>query len=119
MTRCSSASDPSMRSRSPASIKSAVIQSRIMAAALSLFEQLPPDVAKSAAGEFLRLLETGFVRDTSAIFIGPGCRNRNVLLSLLQRIPAVIREAFARTVYDEGFEVDVPGVWRPDSRPCR
>jgi len=84
--------------------------------ALALYEQLPPDLAETAVDEFVRLLSNGFVRDASTIFTGPGWRIRNILLPKLKSVAEGTREAFARTVYDDGYDVDVPGVLRPDQR---
>jgi hypothetical protein len=85
--------------------------------ALAVYERLPPDMAEMAANEFARLLASGFVREAATLFTGPGWRNRNALLPRLRLVPEVAREAFARAVYEAGYDVDIPGVRRPDPRP--
>lgn len=87
--------------------------------ALALFEQLPPDVADMATDEFVRLLNNGFNREAVAIFTGPGWRIRNLLFPKLKKVGEGQREAFARTLYNDGYDVDVPGVIGPGQRQRR
>lgn len=87
--------------------------------ALSLFEQLPPDVAQSAENEFTGILESGFDREAAAIFLALDQHTQNILLLRLKQLPEANRQAFAQALYNEGYDVDVPGVRRLDPRPWR
>jgi hypothetical protein len=84
--------------------------------ALAVFEHLPPDLADMAIGEFAHLLESGFHSEVVAIFTGPGWRIRDRLLSGLKNVPKIHREGFAQALYWQGYDVDVPGIRRPDPR---
>ena len=85
--------------------------------ALAIFEQLPPDIADMALAEFASLLDSGFQREALAIFTGPGWRVRALLLERLKKVSEISREAFAYALYADGYDVDVPGIKRPDPRP--
>jgi len=85
--------------------------------ALAVFQQLPPDLARKAITEFAKLLDTGFYADMVAIFTGPGWRERALLLPGLKDVAERNRQAFARALYKLGYDVDVPGIARPDPRP--
>jgi hypothetical protein len=85
--------------------------------ALALYDQLPPDLAKMAIREFASLLNSGFFRDTAAIFIGVKPRVRNRLLPELKDVAEIHREEFYRRLYSEGYDVDVPGIKRSEPRP--
>jgi hypothetical protein len=52
-----------------------------------------------------------------AIFTGPGWRERALLLPGLKDVAERNRQAFARALYKLGYDVDVPGIARPDPRP--
>jgi hypothetical protein len=85
--------------------------------ALAVFEQLPPDLAEMAIGEFAKLLDTGFYGEAVSIFTGPGWRVRDLLLPRLKKVAEVHRQAFAKALYTRGYDVAVPGVTHPESRP--
>jgi len=85
--------------------------------ALAIFHQLPPDIADMALSEFPRLLDAGFYAETVAIFIGPGWRERNILLPRLKDVAERHRQAFSKALYKLGYDVNVPGIARPDPRP--
>lgn len=85
--------------------------------ALALFDRLPPDLADMAVMEFANLLNSRFDREAVAIFTGPGWRARNRLLAGLKNVSEIARESFARALYTDGYDVDVPGIRRPDPRP--
>jgi hypothetical protein len=85
--------------------------------ALSTFERLPSDLADSALDEFVRMLGGGLYQETIAIFTGPGWPIRDKLLSRFAQIPERYREAFAKALYELGYDVDVPGIPRRDPRP--
>jgi hypothetical protein len=85
--------------------------------ALAIFHQLPPDIADKVIAEFPRLLDSGFYSETVAIFTGPGWRERDILLPRLKDVAERHRQAFARALYKLGYDVNVPGIARPDPRP--
>lgn len=86
--------------------------------ALAVFQRLPPDLARKAITEFARLLDTGFFyEETVAIFTGPGWPERALLLAGLKDVAQPQRQAFAKALYKLGYDVDVPGIARPDPRP--
>jgi hypothetical protein len=85
--------------------------------ALARFGQLPPDLAKLAVDEFIGLVNTGTAySETAAIFVGAPPAVQTLVLAHLAKAKPRAREIFARTLRDNGFEVDVPGVERP-ARP--
>jgi hypothetical protein len=85
--------------------------------ALSMFERLPADLADAALDEFARMVGSGIFEDAIAIFTGPGWPIRDKLLPRLAKVGERSREAFAKALYHEGYEVEVPGIPRPDFRP--
>jgi hypothetical protein len=85
--------------------------------ALAVFHRLPPDIAEKAIAEFPRMLDAGFYAETVAIFTGPGWRERDILLPRLKDVAELHRQAFARALYKLGYDVNVPGIARPDPRP--
>ena len=85
--------------------------------ALVLFEQLPPDLADDALREFAGLLKSGFYDEVVDIFVGPGWPVRDKLLSSIKNVAEPQRAIFAKALYRLGYDVDVPGVDRPASRP--
>jgi hypothetical protein len=87
--------------------------------ALALYDQLPPDLAEKAGSEFVRLIESGFVREAAVILTTSGWRNRAALLARLQELPTRSRAVFAGAVYNLGYDIEVPGVRRPEPRPWR
>jgi hypothetical protein len=88
---------------------------------LALFEQLPPDLAEQVLTEFAGLLESGFDSEVVNIFIGPGWHVRDKLLPHLKTVAEHHRIAFARKIYQLGYDIEVPGVERPgpQTRPWR
>jgi len=85
--------------------------------ALSVFGQLPPDLAELAIDEFAKLLDSGFFDQTIAIITGPGWRERDLLLARLKGVPERNRQVFAKALYRLGYDVVVPGIVSPDARP--
>jgi hypothetical protein len=84
---------------------------------LAVFQQLPSDLAQMAIAEFARLLDTGLYAETVAILTGPGWRERDLLLPRLKDVAEHHRQAFAMRLYKLGYDVDVPGIARPEPRP--
>jgi hypothetical protein len=85
--------------------------------AFSIFQRLPPALKQSTITEFARLLDSGFVAQTVAIFTGPGWPERDVILPRLKDVGERPRQAFATAVYKLGYDVNVPGTARRDPRP--
>lgn len=85
--------------------------------ALAVFDQLPADLAHDVLIEFAGLLQSGFYGEVVDIFIGPGWPVRDKLLSSIKDVPEEQRVSFARALYRLGYDVVVPGVSRPESRP--
>ena len=73
-------------------------------------ERLPPDLSENAVNEFMRLLTDRFYQHAVDIFCGTTALRRDIILPKLVRLPLGLREAFARSVYDCGLDVKVPGV---------
>jgi hypothetical protein len=84
---------------------------------LAVFQRLPSSLAQKAITEFAQLVDTGFYTETVATLTGPGWPERDLLLPRLKDVTERHREGFARALYKLGYNVDVPGVVRPDPRP--
>jgi hypothetical protein len=82
---------------------------------LSLFEQLPTDLAEATTKEFVRLV-SDFVDDAVEIFVGPGWRLRELLLARMKDAPIAQRQRFAQLLRSKDYDLDVPGVERPEVR---
>lgn len=85
--------------------------------ALAMYERLTPDLAEAALTEFARMLASGLHYETIAILTGPGWPIRGQLLARLKDVPERRREAFAKALYAQGYDVEVPGIPRPEARP--
>ena len=84
---------------------------------LATFPRLPPDLAAAAVGEFGRMLDSWLYWEAIAIFTGPGWPIRDRLLVSLRDVGERQREAFAKQLYAEGYDVIVPGIARREPRP--
>jgi hypothetical protein len=85
--------------------------------AIALFDQLPPDLAEAAKREFVALVNSGLYSEMAAVLTGSGWRIRDQLLPRLKDIEERHREIFAGVLYRLGYDVEMPGVARPDPRP--
>lgn len=85
--------------------------------ALAIFSQLPSDLAEKAKAEFVRLVDSEFYGEAANILTGPGWGIRDVLLPGLKAATELNRQLFARTVFNLGYDIVVPGVERPNPRP--
>jgi hypothetical protein len=85
--------------------------------ALAIFQHLPPDLAQMVIAEFADLLDSGFDDAVIKIFEGPGWSQRAFLLPGLKNVSAIHREAFAKALYRDGYDVTVPGIAPRDPRP--
>jgi hypothetical protein len=84
---------------------------------LAMFPGLPSDLADAAVNEFGRMVNSWFYWETIAIFTGPGWPIRGRLLTSLRSAGERQREAFAKELYAEGYNVIVPGVTPREPRP--
>jgi hypothetical protein len=84
---------------------------------LATFPRLPPDLAAAAVGEFGRMLNSWLYWEAIAIFTGPGWPIRDRLLASLRDVGERQREAFAKQLYAEGYDVIVPGIAPREPRP--
>lgn len=84
--------------------------------AIAMFERLPNDLKNDAIDEFIEIVDMGSYPQAVEIFTSatPAVQNRMALqLKYAMTIP---RQIFARTLYQNGLDVDIPGVDRP-ARP--
>lgn len=85
--------------------------------ALPMLERLPGDLSSDAISEFIKLVDTqALYRETSAIFVSLGPAVRSRIVEQLKTADPLPRRVFARTLYDHGVDVDIPGV-DPPTRP--
>jgi hypothetical protein len=82
-----------------------------------MFERLPPDLSDAAISEFERMVDSWIYWETIAIFTGPGWSIRDRLLASLTHVGGRQREAFAKELYTQGYNVAVPGIAPRDPRP--
>jgi hypothetical protein len=78
------------------------------------FQQLPPDLEERAIDEFTALVKTSFFEQAADIFVGPAWPERELILSRLKSISDSNRQLFADVLYNRGYDINVPGVKRPD-----
>lgn len=84
--------------------------------ALAIASQLPAALREKVFDEFLLLIQSGFVEEAAANFVGPGWSVRNELLPRLSIVNRANRERFARRIQSEGINIAVPSVEQPRSR---
>jgi hypothetical protein len=63
------------------------------------------------------MLNSWLYWETIAIFTGPGWPIRDRLLASLRDVGERQREAFAKQLYAEGYDVIVPGIAPREPRP--
>jgi hypothetical protein len=85
--------------------------------AFAIFEQLPLDLAENTIDEFVALLEMGQYEQIVKTFTSQTWRVRYLLLLRLKNVADQYRRAFSNALYSRGYDVDVPGIKRPDPRP--
>jgi hypothetical protein len=85
--------------------------------AFANYEGLPSDVATNAINEFLALINNEFYVQAVDILSGPAWRLHDAILTQLATLPHRSREAFARSAYDRGLDVKIPGIELPYSKP--
>lgn len=82
--------------------------------AIALLPRLPFDLAADAIEEFVKLVDTdGLYPETAAIFSNAAPAVQRRLAAALGFAKPIPRETFARTIYDEGLDVSIPGVEKP------
>jgi hypothetical protein len=82
--------------------------------ALSIFSQLPPDLANDAVDEFIKLVNTEeLYSQTVQIFAGLAPEAQNRIVGKIDAVKAEPRQIFARMLYDEGIDVAIPGFHKP------
>jgi hypothetical protein len=87
--------------------------------AFVVFPQLPPDVARMVLDEFVTLLKNDFYKQAGEILTGPAWVVRDQVLARVAGLGEHRREAFAKQLYAQGYDVDVPGIPSPELRPWR
>jgi hypothetical protein len=85
--------------------------------AMAVFTQLPENLANDAVNEFVGLVNTSqLYQETATIFASAAPAAQKRIVTQLKSAGSVQRQIFARTLYDEGVDVDIPGVAKP-TRP--
>ena len=84
---------------------------------LAMFQRLPPDLASDAVDEFAHMLNSWLYWETIAVFTGPGWPVRERLLDSLKHVGERQRDAFAKELYTEGYNVIVPWIAPREPRP--
>jgi len=77
--------------------------------ALSMFDQLPPDIANRALVEFSQLVSADRFEEAVNIFIGPGWAQREFLLERLGKIERFHRDTFIKMLNNRGIDVSTFG----------
>ena len=85
--------------------------------AFANYEELPPDIATKVITEFLTLIDSGFYEQAVDILSGPAWRLHDVILGKVATLSRRSRAAFARSAYDRGLDVKMPGIELPYSKP--
>jgi hypothetical protein len=82
--------------------------------AIALFRQLPADLSNDAIIEFVKLVDTGgLYSQAAAIFASAAPAVQGRIVGALKSAKPIPRQIFARTLYDQGLNVDVPDFERP------
>ncbi len=83
--------------------------------ALALFARLPTDLSNDAIDDFIKLVNTGHLySETAAIFASAAPAAQSRIVAQLKTAKPIPREIFAKTLYDRGVDVNVPGVDKPE-----
>lgn len=78
--------------------------------ALGVFPLLGELAQTRVVDEFATMVDSDFWNDAEANLVGIGWAYRDRLLAGLQRVDLVSREAFARRLFRDGYDVQIPGV---------
>lgn len=88
--------------------------------AFSVFEQLPSDLSQNAIDEFIGLIKTRRLYwQTAAMFKAAPQAAQRQIIAAIGTLSASSRQAFLRTVHDQGTDVTVPDSNMPAARPWR
>lgn len=92
--------------------------------AFAVFERLPTDLADEALDEFIKLVDTGPIYrqvydQAAAIFTNAAPAVQSRIVEHLATADSVPRQVFARTLYDKGLDVTIPGIDFTPARPWR
>ena len=83
------------------------------------FPELPQDLADAAVTEFRDLVGSGYFITAAKILVGPGWPIHEMLLRRLEDAPVEARRQLAFVAKARGYDIEVPGVERPEPRPWR
>ncbi|RAI43662.1 hypothetical protein CH341_13150 [Rhodoplanes roseus] len=84
--------------------------------ALAVFERLDAPLREAVVSEFVGLLNSGF-EGMPDVFVNAGPPARHAILSALGGASETARLRLSRSLYQRGFDISVPGIVRPDTRP--
>jgi hypothetical protein len=76
---------------------------------LSMFDQLPADIADRVLIEFRQIVIAGRYEEAANIFVGPGWAQREFLLQKLSEIDRFHRDSFAKVLTNRGYNVSALG----------
>jgi hypothetical protein len=86
--------------------------------ALAAFPELPTDLSEAAISEFVGLVRSGLDSEAVEMVAEAGAALRHSLLGPLSVLPERDRRSFAKALYDRDiYDITVPGIDRPSSRP--
>jgi hypothetical protein len=85
--------------------------------ALAIYPSLPPALAADVVSEYSRLVGSGFFGEAADILDGPGWPVHDILITGLKDVDEDSRQTFSKVIYRRGFDLEVPGVERPEWRP--
>ncbi len=83
------------------------------------FPELPQDLADAAITEFRDLVVSGYFNTAAKVLVGPGWPIHEMLLRRLEDAPVEARRQLALVANARGYDIEVPGVERPEPRPWR
>lgn len=87
--------------------------------AIAVFQQLPSELEDMAVVEFVKLVETGgMYAEAASVYGSAASEVQSRIIAQLKTAKATPRQVFAATLYDKGFDVDIPGFEKP-VRPWR
>ena len=85
--------------------------------AMTMFDQLPPELASKALDEFGRLLENGrLYEEMASVFESVPAPVQQRIVQQLGAASPLRRQTFARVLYDHGLDVTIPGTTTPRLR---
>ncbi|MBP0110355.1 hypothetical protein [Bradyrhizobium vignae] len=78
--------------------------------AVAIFSILSETMRQRAASEFAELVAAGFIAEAALNLMSVGSEYRSLLLTSLEPVDVISREAFARYLLREGAKANVPGI---------